>query len=221
MLYCGEANDDLVGTWGNRVIKTLLAHNGGLVRGALAFVLEQQDDIKVVGELEHAQDVPSAVLALRPDVVVADFDLLGMDGLPVACGLHLGPYHCRVLILAERRRSSVLSKLLATEAPRGVGFLAKDRPPGRLVEAVRRVARGDPYVDAELVVAALHTNNPLTRREVEVLSLAAQGGPVQEIAAKLALSPGTVRNHVSRILAKTGARTRIEAVRIADDSGWI
>jgi len=203
------------------VIRTLLAHNGGLVRGALAFVLDQQDDIEVVGELEHARDVVPAVLARRPDVVIADFDLLGMDGLPVACGLHLRSYRCRVLILAERRRSSVLSKILATEAPRGVGFLAKDGPPGRLVEAVRRVARGDPFVDAELVVAALHTNNPLTRREVEVLSLAAQGGPVHEIAAKLALSPGTVRNHVSRILAKTGARTRIEAVRIAGDSGWI
>jgi two-component system response regulator DesR len=202
------------------VIRTLLAHNGGLVRGALAFELDQQDDIAVVGELDHADEVVPAVLARRPDVVVADFDLLGVDGLPVACGLHR-PHRCRVLILAERRRSSVLSKVLAAEAPRGVGFLAKDGPPGRLVEAVRRVARGEPYVDAELVVSALHTRNPLTRREVEVLSLAAQGGPVDEIAERLALSPGTVRNHVSRILAKTGARTRIEAVRIAGDSGWI
>ncbi len=175
----------------------------------------------MVAQLEHAYEVLPAVLSRRPDVVVADFELLGVDGLPLARGLPQWPHHCRVLILAERRRSSVLGKVLAAEAPRGVGFLAKDGPPGRLVEAVRRVARGEPYVDAELVVTALHTRNPLTPREVEVLSLAAQGGPVDEIAAKLALSPGTVRNHVSRIIAKTGARTRIEAVRIAGDSGWI
>jgi two-component system, NarL family, response regulator DesR len=203
------------------VIRTLLAHRGALIRGALAFLLDQQEDIEVIGELEHAFEVVPSVLANRPDVVVLDLDLLGMDALPVACGLHDEKHRCGVLILAERRRSGVLRKVVAREAPRGVGFMVKDGPPSRLVDAVRRVAAGDPYLDAELVVAALHDRNPLTQREVEVLSLAAQGGTVHEIAGKLVLSPGTVRNHVSRILAKTGARTRIEAVRIATDAGWI
>lgn len=203
------------------MIRTLLAHNGGLVRGALAFVLEQQGDIEVVAELDRADQVVPTVLERRPDVTVVDLDLLGMDGLPVAFDLHNRLRGCRVLILAERRRSGVLSHVMATEAPKGVGFLTKDGPLARLVDAVRRVARGEPVVDPEMVVAALHTDNPLTRRERQVLSLAAKGGPVDEIAAKLALSPGTVRNHVSRIITKTGARTRIEAVRIACDAGWI
>lgn len=203
------------------MIKTLLAHNGGLVRGALAFVLEQQDDIEVIGELDRGEEVVATILDRRPDVAIVDLDLVGLDELPVVCGLQSRQRQCRVLILAERRRSGVLGRVIATEAPAGVGFLAKDGPLSRLVDAVRQVARGEPVVDPELVVAALHVQNPLTQREVEVLSLAARGGPVDEIASKLSLSPGTVRNHVTRIISKTGARTRIEAVNIAFEAGWI
>jgi two-component system response regulator DesR len=102
-----------------------------------------------------------------------------------------------------------------------VGFLGNDVPPQRVVDGVRRLARGEPVVDAELVVAALNKESPLTARETEVLEIAADGSPVVEIAARVGLSPGTVRNHLSRIAGKTGARTRIEAVRIARDAGWI
>jgi two-component system response regulator DesR len=202
------------------VIKTLLGHNGALVRGALAFVLGKEEDIEVLAELDRGEQVVPTMLRRRPDVTVIDLDMLGVDSLPVACALNHSLPRCRMLILAERRQSAALSHVIATKAP-GVGFLAKDGPPYRLVDAVRRVARGDLVLDPELVVAALHSRSPLTQREVEVLAAAARGRPVKEIAARMCLSQGTVRNHVSRIIAKTGARSRIEAVRIASDAGWI
>lgn len=202
------------------MIRALLVHNEGLVRGALAFVLEQQDDIEVVAELDRAEEVVRAFLTHRPDVTIVDFDLLA-GVLPVACSVYRRLPGCHALVLAERQRSSVLAHTMGAETTRGVGFLAKSGSPDHLVDAVRRVARGEPYVDPRLVTAALQTRSPLTRREVEVLAMAARGGPVKEIAATLALSPGTVRNHVSRIITKTGARSRIEAVKIALESGWI
>jgi two-component system response regulator DesR len=191
-----------------------------LVRGALAFLLGKEDDIEVLAEVDHGEQVVPVMLARRPDVTIIDLDMIGVEGLPVACALHHRLPRCRMLILVERRQSSVLSHVMATEAP-GVGFLAKDGPADRLAGAVRTVARGDMFIDPELVVAALHTRNPLTLREAQVLACAARGRPVSEIAAKLRLSPGTVRNHVSRIIAKTGARTRVDAVRIATEAGWI
>lgn len=203
------------------MIRTLLAHNSGLVRGALAFVLQQEDDIEVVAQVARVEEMTPAALRHRPDIAVVDLDLLAADGLPAACRLHRGLGCCRVLILADRRRSGMLRRAMAAEAPAGIGFLAKDDSPGRLVAAVRKVASHETFVDPELVVAALDADSPLTAREAEILSLAAQGVPVKEIAPKLSLSPGTVRNYVSRIIAKTGARTRIEAVRIALESGWI
>lgn len=203
------------------MIRTLLAHDGGLVRGALAFVLQQEGDIEVVAQVDRAEEVAPAALRHRPDIAVVDLDLLGADGLPTACRLHRGLRCCRVLILADRRRSGMYRRAMAAEAPAGIGFLAKDDSPGRLVDAVRKVANRETFVDPMLVVAALDARSPLTAREAEILSLAARGVPVKEIAPKLSLSPGTVRNYVSRIIAKTGARTRIEAVRIALESGWI
>jgi two-component system response regulator DesR len=202
------------------VIKTLLGHDSGLVRGALAFLLGKEDDIEVLAELDRGEQIVPAVLSRRPDVAIIDLDMIGLDGLPVACALPRRHPRCRVLILAERRQSGVLSHVMATGAS-GVGFLAKDGPADRLAGAVRTVARGDLFLDPELVVAALHSRNPLTPREVQVLTCAARGRPAKEIAAKLRLSPGTVRNHVSHIIAKTGARTRVEAVRIATEAGWI
>jgi two-component system response regulator DesR len=105
--------------------------------------------------------------------------------------------------------------------PPTVGLLDENVPPARVVEGVRRLAGGEQVVDADFVVAALRAGSPLTPRELAVLRHAAEGLPIEEIAVKLSLSPGTVRNHLSRIMTKTGARTRIEAIGIARDAGWI
>lgn len=200
------------------MIRTLLALNGALIRGALAFVLTTQEDIEVVAEVDRAEDLGPALQAQRPDVAVVDVNLFGADVLS-RCGTPPEP-PCPVLVLVDPRRRWVPCDTRRAQG-QAVGFLGSGVPPERVVEAVRRLARGESVVDADLVFAALNRENPLTAREVEVLEIAADGWPVVEIAAKLSLSPGTVRNHLSRIAGKAGARTRIEAVRIAREEGWI
>jgi two-component system response regulator DesR len=202
------------------LIKALLAERGGLIRGALAFVLSREPDIEVVAEVGRAIDVGPTVRASRPDVSVLDLDLLGVDQLSRAYQLQRDKPGCRVLILAELRRSGLLARELTRQVP-GVGFLSREGSPDRVVEAVRRIARDEPVTDPQLVVAALCHRNPLTTREIDVLRTVAAGGPLREVAVDLGLSPGTVRNHLSRIIAKTGARTRIEALRMAENGGWI
>jgi two-component system response regulator DesR len=202
------------------VIRTLLAHRGNLFRGALAHVLGAEDDIEVVAEIGKFGEMVDAMLVHHPKVTVLDLDLLPLEELPGLRGLRRTVPGCAVLVLAEARRSGSLGPAMAGPVP-GLGFLAKDCQPGRLVTAVRSVAGGEPVLDPELVMAALRTGSPLTRRETEVLRIAAEGVPLREVAHRLTLSPGTVRNHLSRVIGKVGARTRIEAVRIAQDSGWI
>jgi two-component system, NarL family, response regulator DesR len=208
------------------VIRAMLAHHGALIRGAIAFVLDTEDDINVVAEIGSYEDIRDTVLACRPDITVLDLDLLpdpvarGSAELPALWALHQALAGCHLLVLAEARKAAALGPMLGAQQP-GLGFLAKDGPPERLVAAVRKVADGEPMLDPDLVVSALRTRSPLTPRETQVLSVAAEGVPVAEVADRLLLSPGTVRNHLSRVIGKTGARTRIEAVRIAQDAGWI
>ncbi|MEV4755938.1 response regulator transcription factor [Micromonospora sp. NPDC049559] len=200
------------------MIRTLLALDGALVRGALAYVLTVQGDIDVVAELDRFDELGPAVRETRPDVAVVDLGLFGADGPLEYAGRH--ELRCPLLVLADPRRCRTLGEALRTRIGT-VGFLGHDVDPQRVVEGVRQLARGEPVIDAGLVVAALTAESPLTNRETEILEIAAEGWPIGEIAAKLALSPGTVRNHLSRIAGKVGARTRIEAVRIARESGWI
>jgi two-component system response regulator DesR len=198
------------------VIKTVIAHETALVRGALSFVLSTEDDIEVVAELDRAEDVAPTVLAHHPDVAVVDLGLMGPTKLNSVRALN----GCRVLVLTDLRRCSAVMSLM-TQPAQSIGFLAQDGPPVRLVDAVRRTANGERIIDPELVVAALQTRCPLTPREIDVLGVTAEGASVKEVARRLELAPGTVRNHLSRILGKTGARSRLEAARIAQDSGWI
>lgn len=199
------------------MIRTLLALNGALIRGALAFVLTTQEDIEVVAEVERAEDIAPALRAQRPDVAIADVKLFGAGMLSER---NVAAEPPPVLVLVDPRRPRMLGEALRAQCQR-LGFLGSDVAPQRLVDAVRQLANGGSVVDADLVVAALNRDNPLTPRELEVLEIAAEGWPVREIASKLSLSPGTVRNHLCRIGGKTGARTRIEAVRIARERGWV
>lgn len=208
------------------MIRTVLAQNGALIRGALAFVLDAEDDIDVVAEIGRFDELLDAALRHRPHVTVLDLDLIpesagrSSTDLPTLWAMHRMLAGSSVLVIAEARQALMLGPMMASQQP-GLSFLAKEGPPERLVAAVRKVAGGELMLDPELVVSALRTNSPLTLREAQVLSVAAEGVPVQEIADRLMLSAGTVRNHLSRVIGKTGARTRIEAVRIAQDGGWI
>ncbi|MFI6327153.1 response regulator transcription factor [Micromonospora chersina] len=202
------------------MVRTLLALKGRLVRGALAHLLDAEGDIDVVGEAATMHALREALRDDRPDVAVVDADLVPLHQLVrLAAGDPDGGG--RLLVLVERRRAARVRPVLA-EHGRRVGFLSREVPPQRIAEGVRLLARGQVVLDPDLVVAALEVaDSPLTPREREVLDVAAEGHPVRDIAEKLAVSAGTVRNHLSRIMAKTGARTRLEAVRIARESGWI
>ncbi|MGN9778860.1 response regulator transcription factor [Micromonospora sp. H33] len=194
------------------MIRTLLALDGALVRGALSLVIAAEEDISVVAELDRGDDLPPVVHAQRPDVAVVGLDLVAGAGAG-AVG------QCPLLVLADRRRAGSLHRVLVPG--RTVGILGSDVAPQRVVDGIRRLARRESVVDADLVLAALTVDSPLSTRETEILDLTAAGAPVVEVARALGLAPGTVRNHLRRITRKAGARTRVEAVRVAREAGWI
>jgi two-component system response regulator DesR len=199
------------------VIRVVLGHRGTLVRGALAAVLSKESDFDVMAELDRSDDVLTSV-RLRPHVVVLDPQLPGKVGIEELCRKLTGR---GVLVLVDHEAIAATSMGLVKQAPR-IGLIATDATTDQLVQAVRDVAKGLPVVDVRLAVAALRAgDNPLTDRECEVLRQVTTGATAQEVARTLSLSAGTVRNYLSRILAKTGARSRIEAINKAQDAGWI
>ncbi|MGW1344333.1 response regulator transcription factor [Kribbella sp. NPDC002412] len=200
------------------MVRVVLGHHGALVRGALAAVLSQEADLEVLAEIEKADDVLPAVASTRPHVVVLDPMLDGDIRIEELCLQLREP---GILILIDRDLLSGVSLALVRLAPR-VGFIATDASPADLAEAVRQLAQGAAVIDPVVAVAALRAvDNPLTDRECEVLRLVTTGATAQEIARSLNLSAGTVRNYLSHILTKTAARSRIEAVRKAQEAGWI
>ncbi len=199
------------------VIRVALGHRGTLVRGALAAVLARENDLDVVAELDRSEDVLQ-VAGRRPDVFLLDPHLPGRLRIEELCRKLAGR---GVLVLIDHEAIAATSLALVKQAPR-IGLIATDATTDLLVQAVRDVAKGLPVVDVRLAVAALKAgDNPLTDRECEVLRHVTTGATAQEVARTLSLSAGTVRNYLSRILAKTGSRSRIEAIRKAQDAGWI
>ncbi|MGW7481848.1 response regulator transcription factor [Nonomuraea muscovyensis] len=204
---------------GNALIRILVAEHLPLVRRGLVASLDAEPDLRVVGEVGHADDLVSAALTCGADTAVVDLDLPGAGGVPAVSRLREQAPACRALILSAQPTPGQVRRALAAHA---LGFMSLDVAPEQLADGLRRVAAGRRAVDAELAVAALQAAvNPLTRRELDVLRIAAGGARSAEIADQLFLSVGTVRNHLSRIMCKTGARNRIDAVRIASDSGWL
>ncbi|MGH3672069.1 MAG: response regulator transcription factor [Pseudonocardiaceae bacterium] len=201
------------------MIRVLLADDQALVRGALAAMLGLEPDITVVAEVGSGDGVLPAARRTHPDVALLDVQMPGLDGLAAAAALRAELPACRVLICTTFGRPGYLARAMATGA---AGFLVKDAPPEQLVDAVRRVHAGLRVVDPALAAESLTSGtSPLTGREHEVLVAAATGGTVAELARRLHLSAGTVRNHLSAAIGKTGARTRAEAVRIAENHGWL
>lgn len=200
------------------MIRVLVAYPGRLLREALAAVLSRERDIEVVAELPKEDDLVTAALRERADIALVTPVQPDSSHIDALC--HVAP-SLGVLLLLDRHANASAALSLVRLAPR-VGMIATDASRTDLVDAVRQMASGKPVLDTELAVAALHaTDNPLTHRESEVLRLAMTGATAQEVARTLRLSVGTVRNYLSNTLTKTGARTRIEAIRVARDSGWI
>ena len=201
------------------MIRLLLADDQTLVRTALATLLELEDDFTVVAQAGRGDEALATAVRVRPDVALLDIEMPGMDGLAAANSIHAEVPGCRMIILTAFGRPGYLRR--AMEA--GVsGFVVKDAPAEQLADAVRRVHRGERVVDPALAAATLAGGpSPLTGRERDVLVAARDGAMVADIAGRLFLSEGTVRNYLSAAIAKTGVRNRVEAVRVADERGWL
>ena len=200
-------------------IRLLLADDQALVRGALAALLALEPDLDVVAEVGRGDEVVAAAVAARPDVALLDVEMPGLDGIAAAAALRERLPACRVLIVTTFGRPGYLRRAMAAGAS---GFVVKDTPARQLADAVRRVHAGLRVVDPTLAAETLSAgDSPLTSREADVLRVARDGGTVADVAAALHLSEGTVRNHLSAAIGKTGARTRAEAVRIAEERGWL
>ena len=201
------------------MIRLLIADDQALVRGALAALLQMEDDLEVVAEVSRGDEVVDAALRHVPDVALLDVEMPGIDGLAAARLLKEAFPSCRVLMVTTFGRPGYLKKAMAAGAS---GFVVKDTPARALADAVRRVHDGLRVVDPTLAAESLtQGDSPLTDRESDVLQAARDGGTVADIAGMLFLSEGTVRNHLSSAIGKTGARTRAEAVRVAVDNGWL
>lgn len=190
-----------------------------MLRKALVSLLSMEDDLVVVGETAEGNQIVPMALRLRPDVAVLDIDLIGLDGISASELLYQNLPECRTVILTSLGRPGNLRRALAAHA---VGFMLKDAEPSVLAAAIRSVVAGERAIDPKLALAALDADaNPLTPRDVEVLRFAAQGDDVAQIAARLFLATGTVRNYLTNIATKLNARNRVDAVRIAKESGWL
>ncbi|MEV6108326.1 response regulator transcription factor [Streptomyces sp. NPDC051940] len=200
-------------------IRLLLAEDQGMMRSALALLLGLEDDIEVVAQVPDGSAIVPTALALRPDVAVLDIELPGTSGLDAAAELRRRVPGCQVLILTTFGRPGYLRRAMEAGA---AGFLVKDNPVEELAAAVRRVLAGERVIDPELAAAALSAGpNPLTPREQDVLSAAADGATVADIAARVHLSQATVRNYLSAAIGKTQTRNRMEAIRAARRNGWL
>jgi len=201
------------------VIRTLIADRMALIRVGLVACISREPDIEVVAELDRREPVLPAVAALRPDVAVIDDGIAADDRFAVVRDLHDAAPCCRTLIMAARPCPCDLRRAVAAHA---TGFLCKDADPDSISRAIRQVAQGMSALDPDLAFAALEAPvNPMTPRETEVLRLAAAGVPTTGIARQLCLTTGSVRNYISAIIIKAGARNRVDAIRIADRCGWL
>jgi two-component system response regulator DesR len=200
-------------------IRLLLADDQALVRGALAALLSLEPDLTVVAEVGRGDEVVAEARRTAPDVALLDVEMPGLDGIAATAALRAAVPACRVLVVTTFGRPGYLRRAMEAGAN---GFVVKDTPARQLADAVRRVHAGLRVVDPTLAAETLAAGaSPLTERETEVLRAARGGGTVADLAAVLHLSEGTVRNHLSAAIGKTGARNRAAAVRIAEEHGWL
>ena len=200
-------------------VRLLLAEDQVMIREALAALLSFEGDMEVVAQVGRGDEVVKAAQDTKPDVAVLDIEMPGLDGLAAAAELKKILPGIKIVILTTFGRPGFLRRAMQS----GVSaFIVKDSPPDRLATAVRKALAGERVIDPDLAAAALAEGiNPLTPRERDVLAASADGSLISEIAGKLYLSEGTVRNYLSACIQKTGARNRTEALHIAEERGWL
>jgi two-component system response regulator DesR len=201
------------------VIKVLLAEDQAMMRGALAVLLDLEDDIEIVSQVARGDRIVDAARETKPDVALLDIELPGASGLDAAVALRAALPHCEVIIVTTFGRPGYLRRAMEAGAK---GFLVKDGPVEGLAAAIRTVHGGGSVVDPALAAAALTAGpNPLTERERDVLGASDDGSTIADIAGRLHLSASTVRNYLSSAIGKTGARNRMEALLHARAHGWL
>ena len=201
------------------MIRVLIAEDQSMVRGALRALLELEEDLSVVVEVGRGDEVLPAAREHRPDVALLDIEMPGLDGIEAARELAAELPAVRAVVLTTFGRPGFLRRAMEVGA---AGFLVKDAPVAELARAIRAVVAGERVIDRDLAAAALALGaTPLSTREADVLREAADGATVADIARRLFLSEGTVRNYLSSAIGKTGARTRVEAARVAEEKGWL
>jgi two-component system response regulator DesR len=197
-------------------VRVLLAEDQAMVRGALAALVNLEEDIEIVAEASRGDEVVPTALDALPDVALLDIEMPGGDA---AAALREKLPTCRTIILTTFGRAGYLKRAMEGGA---AGFLLKDAPATELASAIRRATQGERVVDPDLAAVALSAgDNPLTEREREVLAASEGGATIEDVAAKLYLSEGTVRNYLSAAIKKLGTRNRVEAARLAERKGWL
>jgi two-component system, NarL family, response regulator DesR len=200
-------------------IRVLLAEDQAMIREALAALLSFEDDIEVVAQVGRGDEVARAASEASPDVALLDIEMPGIDGLAAAADLRKRHPNMKIVILTTFGRPGYLRRAMESGVS---GFVVKDSPAEKLAHTIRQVLKGGKVIDPDLAAAALAEGScPLTPREKDVLAASADGATIAEIASVLYLSEGTVRNYLSACIQKTGARNRTEALRIAEERGWL
>jgi two-component system, NarL family, response regulator DesR len=200
------------------VIRVLVLEDGQWTRGGLATLLSREEDIAIVGNADIETSIGPLATHLAPDVVVLNTDYMVSQILPLVSELKAVRPACAVLLLCDPTKRGMLPP---RRRSRRLNFIVKDTSVPLLAAAIRKVARGEAVIDPRLELAAITTDKSVSTREWEVMGLAAQGETVADIARRLYLSLGTVRNHISSVITKTGARNRLDAIRIARKDGWL
>lgn len=199
-------------------MRVIVAEDQGMLRGALSALLDLEDDIEVVGQAGDGEQALQLIESLSPDLCVMDIEMPKLTGLDVAERLKASKHPCKVVILTTFSRSGYFQRAMRAGVK---GFLLKDSPIDELGAALRSVQGGGRAVSPELALQLWEAENPLTEREREVLKLAGEGLAAGEIASRLYLSHGTVRNYLSEAIQKLDAKNRIEATLIAERNGWL
>ena len=200
------------------MIRVLLLEDGQWGRGGLATLLSREEGVVIVGNADIESNVGPLATQLGPDVVIVNTDYMVSQILPVVSELTAAQPNCSVIVLCDPTKRGMLPP---RRRARQLSYLVKDTSVPMLAAAVRQVARGERVIDPRLEVATISTDKSVSTREWEVLGLAAQGESVADIARRLFLSLGTVRNHLSSVISKTGARNRLDAIRIIRKDGWL
>lgn len=201
-------------------ITIIIVEDQGMVLGALAALLNLEDDINIVGQASDGQIALDLIneQAIVPDIVITDIEMPNTTGIELAQQLKQQHPNIKIIILTTFARSGYLKRAMQAGVK---GYLLKDAPSDQLSDAVRKVMQGRKIIDPELITDAWGDDDPLTDRERKILRLAADGAKTEEIAKRLHLSAGTVRNYISTTTSKLNARNRIEAIRIAKKQGWL